>query len=451
MRIIQVGVPAIAMSALLMIGAHTSAVQAAGRNAGPQEPYTHEPMPPGFQVVYNELEGPLYADADGKTLYTWPMRSDGIDTVGEEAGKPTCGDDVVQTTITLNDIYHAGLLLPQPRSCVQEWPPVLAPADAKPVGSWTIVARPDGRKQWAYEGYALYTSILDKQKGDALSATHQKTRGVSARKLVSPSPLIPPQFKIVEMSTGRLITTDVGESVYTWDKDGLNKSNCDGDCLKEWSPVLAADLTRPIGEWTTFERAPGVKQWAFRQRAVYTHIYDDKENSLDGGDVPAWHNVYEEHAPAPPKEFTVQDTRSGQVLADSHGKTIYVYNCIEPTVDELACDNPDSPQLYRFTVCGSGNVAKCLQTFPYVIAAKNAESGNRTWTAIDINPETGHRAAPGEAGSLHVWAYRERPVYTFAGDKRPGEIGADSWGQEYGDRNGFKAFWLRDVYDINDE
>lgn len=454
MQIISVAVRVIAMSTLLVIGAHTGAVQAAGRTAGPQEAYIHEPMPPGFQVVYNELEGPLYADANGKTLYTWPARAEGINEVGEEPGKPSCLDEVTETTIALNDIYHAGLLLPDLKtrhSCAQEWLPVLAQADAKPVENWTIVSRPDGSKQWAYKGYALYTSILDKQKGDALGATHQETRGISSRKLVGPSPEIPPQFDIVEMSTGRLITTDVGESIYTWDKDGLSKSNCYGDCLKEWSPVLAANIARPIGEWSTFERAPGVRQWAFRQKPVYMHIYDEKVNSFEGGDVPGWHNVYQAHAPAPPKEFTVQDARSGQVLADSHGKTIYVYNCIESTVDELACDNTDSEQMYRFTVCGSGNPARCVKTFPYVIAAKNAESGNHTWTAMDINPETGRRAAPGEAGSLHVWAYRDRPLYTFVGDKGPGDINADSWGQEYGTRNGFKAFWLRDAYRENDQ
>src|SRR5690606_31175872 len=31
-------------------------------------------MPPGFQVVSSTLEGPVFADAQGRTLYTWPAK-----------------------------------------------------------------------------------------------------------------------------------------------------------------------------------------------------------------------------------------------------------------------------------------------------------------------------------------------------------------------------------------
>ena len=48
-------------------------------------------------------------------------------------------------------------------SCAQDWPAVLAAADAKPVGKWTIIVRKDGTRQWAYDGSALYTSSLDRQ------------------------------------------------------------------------------------------------------------------------------------------------------------------------------------------------------------------------------------------------------------------------------------------------
>ena len=53
-------------------------------------------------------------------------------------------------------------------------------------------------------------------------------------------------------------------------------------------------------------------------------------------------------------------------------------------------------------------------------------------------------AAAGAPGSLHVWAYRDRPVYHCGRDKKPGDIDCDTWGEFNGSRNGFKAFWLRD-------
>jgi predicted lipoprotein with Yx(FWY)xxD motif len=47
---------------------------------------------------------------------------------------------------------------------------------------------------------------------------------------------------------------------------------------------------------------------------------------------------------------------------------------------------------------------------------------------------------------LRVWAFRDRPVYTFYLDQEPGDIKGDSWGEFQGSRNGFKAMWRRDDY-----
>jgi predicted lipoprotein with Yx(FWY)xxD motif len=50
--------------------------------------------------------------------------------------------------------------------CLQTWKPLPAPADAQPWGNWSVMTRADGSKQWAYLGYALYSSALDKKPGD---------------------------------------------------------------------------------------------------------------------------------------------------------------------------------------------------------------------------------------------------------------------------------------------
>ncbi|MEQ9447587.1 MAG: hypothetical protein RLN70_01615 [Rhodospirillaceae bacterium] len=41
--------------------------------------------------------------------------------------------------------------------CEMTWLPLIAPENAKPSGYWTVVDREDGRKQWAYQGYVMYT------------------------------------------------------------------------------------------------------------------------------------------------------------------------------------------------------------------------------------------------------------------------------------------------------
>ena len=51
--------------------------------------------------------------------------------------------------------------------CATNWPPLMASADAKDNGAWTVIARDDGGKQWAYKGKPLYFWKDDKKAGDA--------------------------------------------------------------------------------------------------------------------------------------------------------------------------------------------------------------------------------------------------------------------------------------------
>jgi predicted lipoprotein with Yx(FWY)xxD motif len=85
--------------------------------------------------VADTSKGKVLVDTKGMTLYTWDR-----DTT---AGKSSCNGQ-----------------------CATNWPPLLASADAKTSGEWTIVARDDGKKQWAYKGKPLYYWKDDKKVGD---------------------------------------------------------------------------------------------------------------------------------------------------------------------------------------------------------------------------------------------------------------------------------------------
>jgi len=418
-----------------------------------KEAYIEEPLPPGFQVIVTPLEGPVFADARGRTLYVWELRSQRNGQVGDRPGRPSsCTDEVIRVSVGFMSPYPAGLLLPDLDSrvsCVSVWPPVLAPDDAEPVGKWSVIARNDGTRQWAYDGQPLYTSILDRQAGDVRGGTKMRSGGDAGagRDPAAPRSLIPPAFEVVQSSTGRLVLLKNGYSVYSWDGDEPNKSNCHGDCLNSWNPVAAPENVTEKGGWTTFERAPGINQWAFRGKPLYTSNFDTDERSFMGSDVPGWHNVYTQRAPFPPDSFTVQDAIfGGQVLADARGRTIYLYNCIEDTLDQLACNNPDTTQAYRLAICGNGDPALCRETFPYVEAPPDATSASPLWSVIAIDPNTGHSAAPDRADALHVWAYLGRPVYTYAGDAEPGVLNGQGLGEFAGTRNGYRAFILRDIF-----
>jgi predicted lipoprotein with Yx(FWY)xxD motif len=311
-------------------------------------------------------------------------------------------------------------------------------------------ARADGHRQWAYDEQPLYTSVLDHQPGDTLGGSDRKEKtdgdAPAVRVPVGPPPQVPAGFLVRTTSSGRLLTTDRNYSVYRYDRDTATASRCTGECATRYSALPAPALARPRGEWGVIERSPGVLQWTFRGHPLYTHAGDTDQWSQEGSDEPGWTNVYTQRAPTPPAGFSVHDTDAGQVLADAHGMTVYVYNCGDDSFDQLACDHPGATQAYRLAVCGGGSVERCLANWRYVRAPPGARSASRAWSILRIDPATGHRAAPGQAGALDVWAYRERPVYTYAGDLVPGDTNGDNTGEWRGYRNGLKAFWLRDDY-----
>ena len=435
-----------------------------------RESFVREPLPPGFQVVIAELDGPVFADANGKTLYSWPLKNLRNGDVGDRrgGGASTCLDEVQRTTSGLMSPYPPGLLLPDAgkrKSCAEIWPPVIAPADAKSLGQghreWSTIKRPDGTLQWTYGGYPLYTSHLDKKPGDTLGGTKlaRSGDGPVVRVPVGPPANIPPEFAgtdpdpsrygPVQTVTGRLVTDHKGFSVYAFDGDEPGKSNCTRECLQQWNPVPASVIAVPQAEWGIIERSPGIRQWTFRQKPLYTYKLDPRTRGLVGSDVPGWHNVYTQRAITPPQDFTVHDSIAGQVLADARGMTIYTYICGDDAFDQLACDHPDTEQAYRLAICGNSDPKLCRETFPYVQAAPNARSDSKLWSVLLIDPNTGHRAGKGQPGALSVWAYRERPIYICGRDVNPGDANCDSFGEFNGRRNGFKAFWLRDDFEDN--
>ncbi|HEV7431680.1 MAG TPA: hypothetical protein VGN77_01455 [Steroidobacteraceae bacterium] len=415
------------------------------------EAYIHAPLPPHFRVEATELDGPVFADARGHTLYTWPFKIMRVGNTGDPKGQSHCTSTKSTESSGYMSPYPGGLELPELESrpsCVQLWAPVAALAGAKPVGKWTVIKRPDGARQWAYDGLPVYTSSLDRQPGDVLGGESYEHEGdePAVRRPIGPAPDLPPGFQVSTTVVGRLLQTERGFSVYASDADSSSKSNCDAGCAKTWLPMVAPESVRPHGDWTIIERAPGFRQWVFRGKPLYRYALDGRARSLEGSDVPGWHNVYTQRAPRPPPEFTVQDTSAGQVLADAHGMTIYAYTCGDDALDQLSCDHPSDTQLYRLVMCGGGDWARCLRTFPYVIAPTGAKTHSRSWSVVDIDPKTGRFADPARGNALHVWAYRDRPVYVYAGDEQPGDVNGDGHGEFRGEREGYNAFWLRDDY-----
>ncbi|MDX1482438.1 MAG: hypothetical protein R3315_12215, partial [Woeseiaceae bacterium] len=283
--------------------------------------------------------------------------------------------------------------------------------------------------------------------GDVLGGTTRRysNDAPAYRVPIKPRPLVPPGFAVKTIERGRMLTTAKNESVYAHVDDSADRTQCYDDCVRDWQPVTAPQLARPIGEWTLLERSPGVLQWVFRGKPLYTRVRDQHSWSQQGSDEPGWDNVFTQTAPPFPADFTVQATIAGSVLADANGRTLYVYRCGDDSIDQLSCDHPDDTQAYRIAMCG-GDAEACRRNWPYVEADDDDSDTSRTWRVIRIDPDTGRYADAEAENSLRVWAYRDRPIYTYGADERAGDVHGDGTGEWRGQRNGLKAIWLRDDF-----
>lgn len=88
-------------------------------------------VPTEVQIITEEGAYVLRTLAGSRPLYTFDK---------DEPGKSNCID-----------------------RCLQAWPALVAPTGAKPVGNWTVITRPDGSSQWAYEDKPVYTFVRDSE------------------------------------------------------------------------------------------------------------------------------------------------------------------------------------------------------------------------------------------------------------------------------------------------
>jgi len=93
---------------------------------------------------------------------------------------------------------------------------------------------------------------------------------------------------------GPILTDDKGMTLYIFDKDTKDKSNCSGGCLKNWPPLTVKDEdTKVTGDGVTatfgvIDSADGTYQVTANGMPLYYYIKDQKANDTTGqgvGDV----------------------------------------------------------------------------------------------------------------------------------------------------------------------
>lgn len=299
-------------------------------------------------------------------------------------------------------------------NCVNTWPPVMADAGAHIDGKLSLVERGE-LKQWAYNGKPLYLFANDKTKDDKLgdnlgNVWHLATTEPATFRTNDAGTLLSANGEVLIPEADKASKANLDQfTLYTFDNDADNTSNCNDDCAVTWPPFLADEQSKATGDFTMFTRADGFKQWAYKTKPVYFFKNDTAKGQTNGDGLGGvWHVITPAADKAPSvasTQFKQEQTNLGQsvtvsgnvlvLLRDDNGKltptikdksdfALYIFN-----VDDINASNCNSDQ--------------CIDTWPPLLA-NSEDQANGPYSIID------------RADGFKQWAINGKPLYFFTPD-----------------------------------
>ncbi|MER5946386.1 SCO0930 family lipoprotein [Streptomyces sp. NPDC001904] len=216
---------------------------------------------------------------------------------------------------------------------------------------------------------------------------------------------------------GKVLTDSAGMTLYRFDKDTAKppKSNCDEACLKTWPAVPASGAKAATGVDSSLigsvTAADGTKQLTVAGWPVYRYAMDTAPGDAKGQGVGGvWFAAAPDGKKASPAAAapadlkglsTRNDPKLGEIVVDKNGMTVYRFL-------------KDSAWPIK-----SNCVGACATKWPAVEPVGKNDTKNI--------PLKGFMSFTRPDGSkqqtLNCW-----PVYTFSGDKKPGDTNGQGVG-----------------------
>jgi predicted lipoprotein with Yx(FWY)xxD motif len=347
--------------------------------------------PPGvtFQMNFKVLPGAggggdgltlVFANANGHSLYTYD---------NDAAGQSSCTGE-----------------------CAAAWPPFTAAANAAPVGAWSLVTRAEGTRQWALRGKPLYLSAKDTKPAEMNGV------GTAGWHLafIEPGAGITFPFDVTARELadagGQALVSSLNLTLYTHDGDKDEKSACVGECTSVWPPYAAGAISNPVGDFSIIARPDGIKQWAYKKQPLYTNINDEQPGDIHGHNVdPRWHVALITRYYMPPDVVITKNARHGTIMSLKNGQTLYAQDIVRFTGGGVPHANriiARGISVYGRQI-GVNCTGACTETHKPFLAPADAVAGG--YWSIVTRPD-----------GARQWAYLDFPLYTYAGDKKPGDV-----------------------------
>jgi predicted lipoprotein with Yx(FWY)xxD motif len=422
---------AVAGTAILLSIACCSNMRISDSGSNASFGWAPEPLPLAVGVLDTD-EGPVFTDKSGMTLYVSKV---------DKPGQSECKIRWVEDSNS-HSLFKINSRYPAP-PCTQQWHPLIAGADAKAVGDWSIITRPEGTKQWAYHGFPVHTSYLDFLPGDVNGSVNTFGSQGEWRPL-SPKPQLPPGIQLAMQSGVGLIATMQGKALYSFPPNASTKSTRSA----EWQPLRASELTAALGAWSVTALSDGSKQWAYRGQPLYMYDGDVGQGEIKGFGVDQARPVILYPTPAPPGDsgISIKRVLFGDVYVSSKGMTLYDFTCRmrAPGTTALGgtflCSSWSDDPGFREQYCPAPD--KCSEMWRPLQAPANARPRGGTWSVAIIPdpaqyplrwvPDNGTTALSPRA--IKVWTHKGRPVYTSSADQQPGDFNAHNINSISGER-----------------
>jgi len=206
-------------------------------------------------------------------------------------------------------------------------------------------------------------------------------------------------LKSLNRTVSFLTDTD-GMSLYIFDKDSANKSNCNADCQKIWPLFEGANTTSE-----NIKVVEGTDQLAYRKHPLYYFANDKVVGDVNGDNVKnVWHLVYAPSGSNDTQTELSATTMTQTYLTDKDGRTLYTFD-------------KDSDGL---STC----YGTCEDTWP-IYYAKDIASVPAGLNKSDFS--TIYRDAErAKEGVLFQTTYKGQPLYYFTPDaKKSGSTKGD--------------------------
>jgi predicted lipoprotein with Yx(FWY)xxD motif len=135
---------------------------------------------------------------------------------------------------------------------------------------------------------ALLLLLANVSIASAAQSTYAYPASNAAATAPAPKPATS-NFPPIRQRAGILVDLK-GRGLYNFGGDDIGKSNCSGQCILLWPPILADAGAQPKGDFTLVVRDDGQKQWAWKGRPLYRWVSDKKRGDAGGDGVNGmWH------------------------------------------------------------------------------------------------------------------------------------------------------------------